>query len=483
MKRNAVKQRRFNKKTYKWLILLVFLGIILSIGMYQRFKPLPAGLSFEGDVHYTDQVDFLVDLTYEKNNGKMTSEQEIFEEVFNIIKKAKEVIVVDMFLFNSYTDQERDFPDLSGKLTEALIDQKQLYPDLQIVFITDPINTGYYSYEEEHIQLLEKHGIEVVLTNLSKLRDSNKVYSSAWRLLFQPFGQNGRGWLPNPFASEAPDLTLRSYLALFNVKANHRKVVITENNALVASANPHNESGFASNIAFKVSGEIIKDMMKAEQAVIDYSGGKTQLHIPNVGSQQDGDIAVQYLTEGKILKHLLHEINKTEKDDTIWIGMFYIANRGVIDGLHEATERGVAVHLILDPNKVAFGNQKTGLPNVPVASELKQNEDLSIRWYHAEEDQYHTKLMYIKKAEESVVIGGSANYTTRNLDDLNLENNIKITAKKDAQVMQEVEDYFVRLWENKDGLFTLDYEANEDGLTPLLKTTYWLQKLTGFTTY
>src|SRR5699024_2082509 len=127
-----------------------------------------------------------------------TSKQETFNEAVKMIGEAKDTIIVDMFLFNEYTDQDRHFPDLSGKLTKALIEQKQLYPNLQIVFITDSINNGYHSYENKHIQQLEENDIEVVLTNLSKLHDSNKPYTSVWRLLFQPFGQSGKGWLPNP---------------------------------------------------------------------------------------------------------------------------------------------------------------------------------------------------------------------------------------------------------------------------------------------
>ncbi len=483
MKRKKHRTHDKKRSKIKWIVLFSFLLILIGIGIANRFKSLPAGLSFESDVYYTDHVEFLADLTYEKKNGKMTNEQEIFKEAFNMVEEAQEVIVVDMFLFNAYTDQDRDFPDLSGELTEALIKQKQQYPDLQVVFITDLINTGYHSYEEPHLRLLEEQGIEVVLTNLTELRDSNKMYSSVWRLLFQPFGQSGTGWLPNPFAKEAPDLTVRSYLELFNVKANHRKVLLTEHESLIASANPHNESGFASNIAFKVSGDILPAIAEAEQAVIDYSGGKTQINIPENMPSENGKIAVQYLTEGKILKHILYEIEQVQKDEEIWVGMFYIANRGVIDALDDATDRGAKVRLILDPNKAAFGNQKIGLPNIPVASELNKNEKLSIRWYNADKDQYHTKLMYIKKKEESVLIGGSSNYTTRNLDDLNLENGLKVTAKPDVEVMKDVDEYFQRLWHNEDGLFTLDYETNADELTPLLKLTYWVQKLTGITTY
>lgn len=464
-------------------LLTIFVIICVAIGIYQHYKPLPEGISYEGEIHYADDIELLTDLTYNNFNNITTYDQEIFEEVFTMIEDAEEFIVIDMFLFNSYTDQNKDFPDLSGKLTKKLIMQKEAHPNMTVVFITDPINTGYHSYEDEHIKLLEEHDIEVVITNLDKLKDSNKAYTSVWRLLFQPFGQSGTGWLPNPFAKEAPKFTLRSYLDLFNVKANHRKAVITEKSAIVTSANPHNESGFASNIGFKVSGNIIRDMVKAEQAVINYSNGKTTIPMPKKQKAKETNMKVQYMTEGKILKHVLKELKQTEEEDTVWIAMFYLANRDIIDALHKATERGVEVKLILDPNKVAFGNGKTGLPNVPIASELIKNKHINIRWFNAEENQFHTKLLYINKRENSVIIGGSANYTTRNLNDLNLENNVKISAPTEEKIMQETEEYFQKLWNNKDGQFTMPYEANEDALTPILKLTYWVQKLSGLTTY
>lgn len=464
-------------------ILTVLILILTGIIIFNKTKQLPDGTSFEGDVHYIDEVEFLSDLTYQKPDGEMTAEQEIFKEIFNVILEAEEFVVVDMFLFNDYTDQDRNFPDLSGRLTQALIEQKKKHPNLQVVFITDPINTGYHSYTEKHIEKLKNNDIEVVMSDLSELRDSNTFYSAGWRLLFQAFGQKGKGWLPNALAEEAPKMTARSYLELFNVKANHRKAVATEKNAIISSANPHNESGFASNIAFKVSGDIIHDIVDAEQAVINYSEGKTIIDHAEKVQQTEGNIAVQYLTEGKILKHILQEIKQADAGDMIWLGMFYIADRDVIEALHDASDRGAKVQMILDPNEVAFGNQKVGLPNIPVAAEMAKNKDLSIRWFETDKDQYHTKLLYIKKENEGVLIGGSANHTTRNLDDLNLENNIKITSSIESQVMKDVDQYFERLWNNEDGLFTSSYKTNEDSLTPLLRTTYWVQKVSGLTTY
>lgn len=474
--------RNFFTRKSTWLLIII-LFILACIVIFNKTKALPEGISTEGELQYTDDVTFLSDVTYQTENGKTTSEQEIFNEVFQLIEQAEEFIVVDMFLFNDYTDQDRPFPDLSGDLTEKLIAQKEKHPNIQAVFITDPVNTGYFSYETKQLELLKENGIEVVLTSLSELRDSNTYYSAGWRLLFQVFGQKGTGWVKNPFADEAPKMTARSYLDLLNVKANHRKVAVSEKNAIITTANPHNESGFASNIGFKVSGDIIHDIVASEQAVIDYSGGTTVINHKNKVTANNGDIAVQYLTEGKILKHLIQEIDQAEANDTIWIGMFYIADREIIDALHRATDRDVKIQLILDPNKVAFGNAKTGLPNLPVASEMIKDDGVDIRWYESDEDQYHTKLLYIKKQDTGVLIGGSANHTTRNLADLNLENNIKITAALETEVIQDVDAYFNRLWNNEDGLFTSDYETNDDALTPALKLTYWIQRVTGLTTY
>ncbi|MEK1832278.1 hypothetical protein AAAC51_35465 [Priestia megaterium] len=62
---------------------------------------------------------------------------------------------------------------------------------------------------------------------------------------------------------------------MLNVKANHRKVVATDQSVIISSANPHDASFYNSNMAFEVKGNIIGDVVKSEQAVSDFSyGGK-----------------------------------------------------------------------------------------------------------------------------------------------------------------------------------------------------------------
>lgn len=162
-------------------------------------KPLLEGISVDRVQGRASRVEFLYDLTYEKD-GEIVNDQRIFRKVLDLIREAEEFIIIDMFLFNDAYNREDSFPGLTAKLTGALIDAKSANPDFKIYFITDEIN----------------------------IRDSNPLYSGGWRAFLQWFGTSGRGWLPNAFSQDSPKVTLRSYLRLLNFKANHRKVAVTE---------------------------------------------------------------------------------------------------------------------------------------------------------------------------------------------------------------------------------------------------------------
>ncbi|MFC4389274.1 phospholipase D family protein [Gracilibacillus marinus] len=485
-----MKNKWYVKKRYAFILFLV---IYLCVIVYHQVKPLPEGVSVKGEKHAIDEkdVEFLVDLTYTKNEEEHY-EHEIFEQVYQVIGDAEKFLIIDMFMINDSSSTDRDYPKLSAKLKEKITLQKEKFPDLKVVVITDPINTTYYSHEAKYIDSLEQIGVEVVYTDLDRLRDPNPLYSGVWRMFFQWFGQGGNGFLPNPFGEPSPDVTIRSYLKTLNVKANHRKVIITEKEGLVLSANAHDASGFHSNIGWKVKGEILKDMLASEKAVVQFSGGNVNAfpieeeintYIEDT-STSSTDVTVQLLTEQKIEDAVVEAIQQAEQGDTIWVAMFYIADRSIIDAIEEATERKVHVKLILDPNENAFGQQKIGVPNIPMADELLEdgNNHLEVKWYNVNKEQFHTKLLYVNYGETSKMIGGSANYTSRNLNDYNLETNIAVEAKNDTEIVADVDTYFHRLWENEDAVFTLPYEEKES--LPILKRIgYTIQKLTMFTTY
>ena len=58
--------------------------------------------------------------------------------------------------------------------------------------------------------------------------------------------------LPNALAPGGLRVSANVYARLFNFKANHRKVALSEAEAVVASANPHDASAPNSNLGLRV---------------------------------------------------------------------------------------------------------------------------------------------------------------------------------------------------------------------------------------
>ncbi len=472
----------------KWRTVVVFLLLFAVAGaLYGNRKPLPEGISVETEPRNVPGVEFLCDLTYMKD-GQKVHEQEIFDRALEIIGEAQEYILIDMFLFNDEYNRKYSYPELSSRLADALVEKKRLHPRTEIIFITDEINTFYGSYPSKHLERLKENGIRVSLTDLTEIRDSNPVYSGFWRVFLQWFGSEGKGWLPNAFSPDSPGVTLRSYLKLLNFKANHRKVIVTDRHSLVTSANPHDASAFHSNIAFVVEGSITQQVLQSEAAVTAFSGNSAgiPLTVDNASQSEvsDGNIQVSLLTEGKIKKHLIDSVRNSKPGDLIQMGMFYLGERDLIEELLKASERGVDIRLVLDPNKDAFGIEKNGIPNRPVASELNQKSEgrIQIRWYDTHGEQYHTKMTMIQGKQNTVIFGGSANLTRRNIGDYNLEADLKIAAPNDSRVVKEVSAYFKKIWHNDGGKFTVDYEKYRDA-SKLKYIVYRFQEWSGLSSF
>ncbi|QDH22540.1 phospholipase [Saccharibacillus brassicae] len=467
--------------------LLLLVVWLLAVIVYQMNKPLPDGVSYASPVYRTDRVDFLYDLTYPAQTREFTQERQIFDRTIELIGEAERFIVIDVFLFNDYTHEDQQYPKVSAKLAKALIERKQAVPELDIVFITDEVNTNYGSAPNALLESLKQAGIRVVITDVDPLRDSTPAYSAVWRTFIQWFGQSGSGWVPNLMATEGPDITMRSYLKLLNVKANHRKAFITEKSAIVSSGNIHDASAYHSNIALEVDGPIIGDMLQAEQAVLDMSGGGTlPVYTADEGAGTDGQYAVQYLTEGKVYDRVLQEIDSAVSGDTIWMGMFYLADKKVLERLGAAADRGAEVRLVLDPNENAFGRDKIGIPNRPVAAGLHKEapDKIAIRWYNTTKEQYHSKMIFVdRQTGDSSVLAGSTNFTPRNLKDYNLENDLFVEAAADTELMDGIRAYFERIWTNDGAEYTLDLEEHLEPTTWLKDIVYRIQMRAGFTTF
>ena len=432
--------------------------------MRQRFwhRALPKGLSLVGEVHNSSHVGFFADKTWVDDDGNRFSEQHIFDAVFSLIAKSRRFLLLDMFLYNDFQGKEQETTRLlSGELTEVLISHKRQNPEMTIIVITDPINTIYGSRPSPHFRRLEECGVQVVMTNLVKLRDSNPAYSLFWRPLVRPFGNSTRGWLPSPFGDRYRT-TLRSYLCAFNFKANHRKVVIADDgddwSALVTSANPHDASSAHTNVAISFTGSAVRDLLRSENAVLVLSGlSPVQVDV-NPPKQAPGT-SIQVLTERAIKEAALRMIGQSRRNERLGVATFYLSDRDVIAALKRAARRGVALRLLLDPNKDAFGNPKFGIPNRSVARELRE-AGVDLRWVHTHGEQCHTKMiLHEDMSGEAMILLGSANLTRRNLENFNLETNVLVRTDASSMVFKDAKFHFDLLWYNQPGrTFSVAYE-------------------------
>jgi len=441
-------------------------GLFMS-GCYHVWKPLPEGLDFAGQPRPADQVRLLTDETYVDAQGSRRLEQQIFDEVFRLIRQARRLVVVDMFLFNEFVGAgpapERS---LCRELTDCLIEQKRRHPQLEAVLITDPVNTVYGGQVAPHLEALRQAGVTVVVTDLDRLRDSNPLWSSPWRLLVKPFGNAPTGRWPNPFGDG--QVSLRSWLRLLNFKANHRKVLVVDTPAglagLVTSANPHDGSSAHGNVALVFDGLAAFDLLLTECVVLRFSQTASP-RLPPVPAvdAESSQYTVRVLTEKAIKQAALAELASLGPGDAADLVMFYLADRELIRALRQAQTAGATLRIVLDPNKDAFGRVKNGLPNRQVARELARG-GLAVRWAATHGEQAHAKLLLVRRATgRSAVLLGSANFTRRNLDNLNLETNVLLQADSEAPAIRDARDYVDRLWTNRHGhLCTTDYETYRD---------------------
>ena len=483
---------KHKKKIIGLFVLLTWLGTMY----WQTHKPLPMGVRVDSSAVFLpeSEVQFLTDLSFTTAQGQALHQQQIFDAVLQQIDTAQRFLVLDYFLLNDdMGSASQPLRKLSGEVAAHLLARKLAKPDIQILLITDPINDVYGGAPSELLQRLQAAGIDVVRTDLTQLRDSNAGYSAVWRGVVQWFGnRDAGGWLPNPFASEDHKITLRSYLSLLNFKANHRKVIVSDRadgewQAIVASANPHDASSAHSNVALQFTGELTHVVLNSEINIAKMSGWPNDLTQISYTPKADTDapIELSYVTESAIRGRIVREVNTAVAGDQIQLAMFYLSERDVLAALERAAQRQVSIRLILDPNKDAFGIQKDGVPNRPVANELvNSSNNITVRWYRTHGEQFHTKLLTVQHDGQLFVTLGSANFTRRNLDDYNLEANVALRMPLQTQLAKQFNAYFERLWQG-DAL-TPEYTAPFGAYQDDSAARYWryrLMEATGLSTF
>lgn len=455
-----------------------------------------------------ESLRLLTDVTSADHFAQLSSRQSIHAATLELVRNARHFLVLDYFLFNDQGGPagplryERGLRPVAAELVAALRNLRTGQPDLPILVLVDPINDYYRGTSPPFIAELGELGVSVVVTKLDPLRDSNPVYSASWRLLASWWLKSGGdGSWTNRLDAGGPDVRLGALLRIPNFKANHRKVALTATadgtlRGIVSSGNPHDASSAHSNVALQLDGEALRPLLASELAIAGFSGweGDPAAFLrtaPNGAASSTAAIPAAsaraaIVTEGAIREHLLQKFAATGAGDSIDIAMFYLSERSVIDALLAAARRGAAVRVLLDPNKDAFGFEKSGIPNRQVASELIASSDgaLRLRWIRTHGEQFHAKLIAVRSAGRLWLMLGSANLTRRNLGDYNLEANVIVDMASDSGLAGDVAGWFEMLWTNRPG--ATDYSADADVYAEPGTGRYWLYRFmeaSGFSTF
>jgi phosphatidylserine/phosphatidylglycerophosphate/cardiolipin synthase-like enzyme len=206
----------------------------------------------------------------------------------------------------------------------------------------------------------------------------------------------------------------------------------------------------------------VADLLRTENSVLRFCGHEAVPQFEVKSAERTGT-TVQVLTERAIKFAALDLIGSAAEDKRIDLAAFYLSDRDVIAALIDARRRGVLLRILLDPNKDAFGHNKFGVPNRPVAAEL-HGAGIDLRWSHTHGEQCHAKmLLRSSKHGAGQLLLGSANLTRRNLDDFNLETNVLIRGLSQSAAFRDARAYFDLLWHNGSGaIYSVAYNYYRD---------------------
>lgn len=461
------------------LVTSALLAVWLGTAWWQVRKPLPRGLHLCGAWHEAREPALLLDETWLDTAGRQHCRQQIFDEWLHLIGQARRRVVIDVFQFSPLADGQKScHRPIASELCQALLRRKEEVSALDVLVITDPINNCYGDRLPAHLAALRRAGIQVVITDLRPGRDPNPLWTALWRLAFQWLGAPPAqgGWLPNPLGPGR--VSLRCYLSVLNLNANHRKVLVVDQGeewlAVVGSANADDGSSAYRDTALRLRGPAALELLHSELAIAAFSGASPSPGPCPTASPFLGIPRLRVLTEGAIRDALLLLIDQARDEEYLDINALYLAHRRVIRALCRAQARGVTVRLLLDPNASHFGRRSPGLPNRPVARKLHA-AGLAIRWSAVPDIHAHSKVLLrhgSKRPAELLV--GSANYTRRSLDDYNFEAAVHLVAGHDHPVIRRARESFSRYWHNCDGeLHSHPYTAFDDAT----RWRYWRYRL------
>jgi hypothetical protein len=457
---------------------------------YFMTRALPLGMRLEAAPQPvpTGNVAFLDDITGADAYGHGFSSHAIFDAMLRNIGAARGLVVLDCHLCN---DMHRNAADaiatltpMAAQLVDALLARKAAVPELQVLVIADPINGLYGAGPAGDFARLRAAGIQVVTADLAALRDRNFLIAEPWRLTLKWWSHSdgGGGWLPNPFSDTGPPLTVRAWAQLANLKSSDRRVLIADDGhgvltALAGTAEPAMSSSIHTVTALAVSGPVVRPLLNSELTLARGFGWSGTMVLPPTAPQGAGAgmLNFQWLAEGAIRDALLQHIAAATDGDNIDIATDSLSERALIDALLAASRRGVAVRMILDPQKSSL---LWGRANQSVGSEMIAASDgrIHVAWYRTHSEQFRAALVLIHGAGPTWMLTGSASLTRRDLDDYDLALDAALSGPATAAPVLSAQEFFDTLW-NERGPPGIEYTADADAWADPSQLRYWAYRL------
>jgi hypothetical protein len=386
------------------LAVLIWAGI----AAWNTIKPLPAGTRVTSLTARLDESQ--VDVIDDSAGARNTLARELA-----VIDRAAQVIVLDQ-------------APLARETGQHLLIRKRQRPNIRIVVLADPLPEIYGGTPSHYLDSLERAGIIVARTRLSRLRDPLPWYSALWRMSI--------GWWSDPYDETAPQAGLRASLRRSNFKADRRQILVADDGSggWVGVAPAASGAG----LAVAISGGVARDMAASELKIAGWSTGDDRLPAaPPPASLGVGSIDARFLTEGAIRGALVDAFSTAVEGDEIRVATPALSDRSLVTAILGAAARGVHVRVLLDTDL---------LPNRTVADELVRDAagGIEVRWVSA--GAMSSSLAIVSHRRELWVSLGAADFTRLSLDDLNLSAAVDFRLQDRAAVAHEFMDAFEARW-------------------------------------
>ncbi len=419
----------------------------VGCAVWNSVKPPPAGTHVVSlSVRLAEsQVDFIDD---ESRPGAARRREA------ELIGRAVEAIVVDQC-------------PLPQAVAEALLLRKRQRPNLKILLVTDPRNETYGGTAARTLIALERAGISVARLRLERMRDPDPLYSSLWRLTM--------GWWSDPFDDLPGEVTAASWLRRHNFKIDARQLLVADDGvggwtSLVMTNTAASETADTAMTGttaagLEIRGHLARELVASELRLAAWSTDDDRLPTaPPVEGPGVGTIDARLVTEGAIQTALRDALAAAQAGDSIDIAARGFDERQLLGAARRAAGRGARLRLLLDPDAPA---------TLAAAGELRRDAagQVEVRW-RTGATRGTAGYALIQHRGDLWTLLGSANFTRRGLDDLDVDADVELHMPANAAPARAVAVRFARQWAS-----AAEYARQADESAP----TYWRYRLAAAT--